>query len=83
MLFSFFLKRSSDILISFMLTGNDYRLCKVFFNPFVSNTPFLYPLKTSENLTIFRYFQGLKKGCIGNKWVNVTSDHLDNLALVY
>ena len=32
------------------------------FNPFVPNAPFLYPLKTSENLTV-------EKGCIGNKWV--------------
>ena len=28
------------------------------FNPFVPNAPFLYPLKTSENLTIFLCFQG-------------------------
>ena len=32
------------------------------FNPFVPNAPFLYPLKTSENLTV-------GKGRIGNKWV--------------
>ena len=24
-----------------------------FFNPFIPNVPFLYPLKTSENLTAF------------------------------
>ena len=29
----------------------------------VSNAPFFYPLKTSEN------FQGVEKGCIENKWV--------------
>ena len=40
-------------------------------NPFVSNAPFLYPLKTSENLMIF-CFQGVKKGCIGNEWVERT-----------
>ena len=40
-------------------------------NPFVPNVPFLYPLKTSENLTVFQCFQGLGKGCIGNEWVNM------------
>ena len=35
------------------------------------NTSFLCPLKTSENLTVFWCFQGVEKGCIGNKWVNV------------
>ena len=39
------------------------------FNPFVPNAPFLYPLKTSENLTVFWCFQGVEKGCIGNEWV--------------
>ena len=39
------------------------------FNPFVPNAPFLYPLKTSENLTVFSCFQGIEKGCIGNDWV--------------
>ena len=39
------------------------------FNPFVPNSPFLYPLKTSENLTVFWCFQGVEKECIGNKWV--------------
>ena len=37
--------------------------------PFVPNAPFLYTLKTSENLTAFWCFQGLEKGYIGNKWV--------------
>ena len=36
-------------------------------NPFVPNEPFLYPLKTSENRKIFRCFNGVQKGCIGNK----------------
>ena len=34
-----------------------------------ANAPFLYPLKTSENFTVFWYFQGVEKGCIGYKWV--------------
>ena len=44
----------------------------VIINPFVPNAPFLYPSKTSENLTVFWCFQGVEKGCIGNEWVNVT-----------
>ena len=31
--------------------------------------PFLYPLKTLENLPVF-CFQGVEKGFMGNKWVN-------------
>ena len=38
-------------------------------NPFAPNAPLLYPLKISENLTVFWCFQGVEKGCIGNKWV--------------
>ena len=37
-------------------------------NPFVANTPSLYPLKI-ENLMVLGYFQGVEKGCIGNEWV--------------
>ena len=37
-------------------------------NPFVPNVFFLYPLKTSEK----RKFQGLQKGFIGNKWVQLS-----------
>ena len=40
-----------------------------FINPLVPNVPFLYPLKTSENLTVFWCFQGVEKWCIGNEWV--------------
>ena len=43
---------------------------KVFFNSFVSNAPFLYPLKTSETVISF---QGVEKGCIGNEWVKTKS----------
>ena len=39
------------------------------FNPFVPNAPFLYPMKTPENLMVFLCFQGVEKGCIGmNHW---------------
>ena len=41
--------------------------------PFVSNASFLYPLKISENLTVFLCFQGVEKGCIGNKWIKSKS----------
>ena len=34
-------------------------------NPFVPNAPFLYPLKSSENLTIFWCVQGYRKGALG------------------
>ena len=40
-----------------------------YINPFVPNVPFLYSLKTSENLIVFWYFQRVEKGCTGNKWV--------------
>ena len=39
------------------------------FNPFVSNEPFLHSLKTLKNREVFWCFQGVEKGCIGNKWV--------------
>ena len=38
-------------------------------NPFVSYAPFLYPLKTSENLTVF-CFQGVEKRYIGKNGLN-------------
>ena len=45
-------------------------------NPFFLSAPFLYPLKTSENLKVFFMFsgvikkqhQGVEKGSIGNEW---------------
>ena len=55
----------SVFLINFSLCG----ICNININPFVLNAPFLYPLKTSENLTAFWCFQGIEKGCIGNEWV--------------
>ena len=39
---------------------------KSYLNSFVPNAPFLYFLKKSENR-----FQGVEKGWIGNKWVNL------------
>ena len=43
------------------------------FNAFVPNAPFLYPLKISENLTVFWCFQGVEKEWIGNEWVKLFS----------
>ena len=44
-------------------------LCPVprFFNQFIPNAPFLYPLKTENHVE-----KGVEKGCIGNKWVHVS-----------
>ena len=37
-----------------------------YFNQFVPSAPFLYPLKTSENFTVFWCFQGVeRKGALG------------------
>ena len=38
-------------------------------NSFVHNAPFLYPLKTPENLKVFWRFEGVQRVCIGNKWI--------------
>ena len=40
-----------------------------YINPLVPNVPFLYPLKTSENFTVFWCFMGVKKEYIGKKMV--------------
>ena len=45
---------------------------KIYFNPFVPNAPFLYPLKTSEHGKVFWCFQGVEKGYIGTKWVKTS-----------
>ena len=36
------------------------------------NAPFLYPLKASENLTVFWCFQWVEKGHIGSQWVKLS-----------
>ena len=39
-------------------------------NPFSTNVPLLYPLKTSENLWFFRVFRGCRSGTlIGNRLI--------------
>ena len=49
--------------------NNIISLHSLLFNSFVLNAPFLYPLKTSKNLTVFWCFQGVEKECIGNERV--------------
>ena len=51
------------------LANNTLSLPSLLFNPFVPNAPILYPLKNSENLTVFWCFQGVEKGCIWNEWL--------------
>ena len=46
-----------------------YLPVSLYINPFVPDAPFLFPLKTSENLTVFWCFQGVEKGCTANEWV--------------
>ena len=74
-------RRTSLKIFNWNSSGRNFRqLCRllvlvvnfttyVCINPFVPNAPFLYTLKTSENLMVFWYFQGVEKGCMENKWV--------------
>ena len=39
--------------INFKSSANENYLLNISINPFVPNTVFLYPLKTSENPTVF------------------------------
>ena len=54
------------ILLGFQMTH--YRSSFLNISSLVPSAPFLYPLKTSENLTVF-CFRGVEKRCIGNEWV--------------
>ena len=47
----------------------------VLVDQFVPNTLLLYPLRISKNFTVFWCFQGVEKGCIGNKWVKTTKTY--------
>ena len=53
------------------------------FNQLIPNAPFLYPLKTSENGKIYWYFQGVEKGNIRNKWVNLIITNLISNLIIY
>ena len=50
------------------VTGNHE---PTFIYSFVPNSPFLHHLKT-ENCNVFSCFQIVEKGCIGNKWGNIS-----------
>ena len=54
-----------------------WRFFAKIFNTFVPNAPFLYPMKTPENRKVFLHFQGVEKGCIGNKRVSMYHHTLD------
>ena len=54
----------------FLCPRKHQKICECGIILFASNVPFLYPLKVSENFTVFWCFQGVEKRCIGNKWVN-------------
>ena len=60
-----------------------WKLLKKYVNPFAPNGPFLYSLKTPENITVFWCFQGLEKGCIGNKWIKLIRCELFYLHVKY
>ena len=70
-----------SLLFSKIKLAQDYSPLPTYWNvnTFVPNAPFLYPLKTSENFTVFCCFQGVEKRCIENKWVNINiSKHASN-----
>ena len=48
------------------IDSDDYLPSEKNNNTFVPSAPFLYPLKTSENLNVFWCFQGVEKRFIGN-----------------
>ena len=59
--------------LNFAKSWNSIKSSKInplHFNPFFPNASFLYPLKTSKNHKVFWCFQGVEKGCTGNKCVN-------------
>ena len=42
-----------SILVPLTFPSSKYGMLYEDINPFIPNAPFLYPLKTSENLTVF------------------------------
>ena len=77
--FLYFLAFKTDMVLLFVFFCED---CASFvllscrdvfdvFNPFLPSGLFLYPQKTLESLSLFWCCQGVEKGCIGIKWVNI------------
>ena len=54
----------------------------ILLNPFVPNAPFLYSLKTSENITVFRCFLGVEKERIDDKCVNMIKLRICNMFIL-
>ena len=52
----------------------------MFVNPFVVNIPSLYPLKTSDNFTVFWCFQGERREALGKKGLIFEASHIDKEA---
>ena len=51
--------------------------CAPFLNSCIPNAPFLYLLKTLENVRkVFWCFHWVKKGCIGNEWVDNAASYV-------
>ena len=70
----FISKERNNVDLLFMLSVIlVHKYSRIPFNPFVPNAPFLYPLKTSEKLSVFLCFQGVEKECIGNNWLKINS----------
>ena len=65
-----------------LLDGRHWRRSDVF-NLFVPNAPFLFPLKALENHEVSWCFQGVEKGCIENKWVNVNVIQIPHIVLMF
>ena len=50
---------------------------RLMFNPFQTNVPFIYPLKTSENLCFYYAFSGYRNGILG--WNGLIQKELSHL----
>ena len=66
-------KKSTSITLTRRMSAISSATFFVLMKLFVPNGPFLYSLKISESFTIFWCFQGVEKGCIGNKRVHTTA----------
>ena len=58
-------------LLNIFATAPQLKPIYSYIDPFVSNAPFLYPLKILGNCKVFWCFQWVERGCIGIQWVNI------------
>ena len=63
------LVRNNLLVEPFCMLKNTHHIASPLQKKFVPNAPFIYPIKTSENITIFWCFRGVEKECIGNRCV--------------